>query len=420
MESGLRLSGLVCLSTVLVACGIAAPPASPTPDLQATIAAQVRATILAVPPTALPVMPTVVPPEPTATAVSVVPTATAVPLAPSDIADHARVWLVHVARGGFIGSGIVVSKDGLVLTNAHVVSDTGPIRITLADKRTVYADVVFEDTAVDLALLRTATELPAAAPLADTSKLRVGDPVLVIGFALDLPGQPTITRGVFSSRRSDVSPNRVEYLQTDAAMNPGVSGGPMLNMNGEVVGINTWGLYQTSDGRPVQGVNFAIPAELAANFIAAGKDAPVLVAGARASAPAATPTALVLTSALRAELVAAVDQANNAWTEAKRTLDTRALASGVAGRELKEATDYINGLRAQNRSRRAVMDKGTVTSVDLASDVLAHVHTSETWHDDVVEATTGRVVQREAPATYSETYTIERIAGRWIVTYIQL
>ena len=256
----------------------------------ATVEAQVRATIQAVPPTASPPQPTSVPPEPTATAVPVVLTATAVTLTSSDIADRARVWLVHIARGGFIGSGIVVSTDGLVLTNAHVVSDTGPVRITLSDKRTVYADVIFEDTEVDLALLRTSAGLPAAAPLEDTSKLRVGDPVLVMGFALDLPGEPTITRGVFSSRRSDISPNRVEYLQTDAAMNPGVSGGPMLNMNGEVVGINTWGLSKTSDGRrPVQGVNFAIPTELAMNFIAAGRDAPVLVAGARATAPVPRP-----------------------------------------------------------------------------------------------------------------------------------
>jgi hypothetical protein len=124
------------------------------------------------------------------------------------------------------------------------------------------------------------------------------------------------------------------------------------------------------------------------SFIAAGRDAPV-VAGARATALTPSPTALTLTAALRAELVAAVDRANSAWTEAKRTLDTRALASGVAGRELTEATDYINGLRAQNRSRRAVMDKGTITRVDLDNDALAHVHTSETWHDDVLEASTG-------------------------------
>jgi S1-C subfamily serine protease len=139
-----------------------------------------------------------------------VPTASALALTSSDIADRARLWLVHIARGGFIGSGIVVSADGLVLTNAHVVSDSGPITITLSDKRTVYADPVFEDTAVDIALLRTSAGLPTAAPMADTSKLRVGDPVMVMGFALDLPGEPTITRGVFSSRRSDIKPNRVE------------------------------------------------------------------------------------------------------------------------------------------------------------------------------------------------------------------
>jgi S1-C subfamily serine protease len=419
------LFALVCLSFCgfLSGCGPSTLSSPPTPDLPATVEAQVRATVQSVPtvlPTAIPLEPTIAPPAPPATAIPVVPTATAAALTSSDIADRARVWLVHIARGGFIGSGIVVSTDGLVLTNAHVISDTGPIRITLSDQRTVYADVVFEDTAVDLALLRTAGGVPAAAPFGDTSKLRGGDPIVVMGFALDLPGEPTITRGVFSSRRSDIKPNRVEYLQTDAAMNPGVSGGPMLNMNGEVVGINTWGVSNTSDGRPVQGVNFAIPAELAMSFVAAGRDARIAVAGAQATAPAPAPTALRLTAALRTELLAAVDRANNAWTEAKRTLDTRVLRNRVAGRELSEATDYINGLRAHNVSRIAVMDKFNVKSVDLAGDTLAYVHTSETWHDDVLEATTGKVVQREAPATYSETYTVERVGGNWIVTYIQL
>jgi hypothetical protein len=171
---------------------------------------------------------------------------------------------------------VTASADGLVLTNAHVVNGQGTIRVELADGRTLFATVVVADDDADLALLRVPATGLEAAVFGDSTRLKTGDPLVVAGFALDLPGEPSISRGIFSGRRS-LPGAHFDYLQTDAAMNPGVSGGPMLNLTGEVVGINTWGI-QNLGGRSIQGVNFAIPAEAAGSFVEAGKLGPAVAA----------------------------------------------------------------------------------------------------------------------------------------------
>src|SRR5262249_8217560 len=161
--------------------------------------------------------------------------------------------LVHIARGTIVGSGVVASSDGLILTNAHVVEQPGAIRVTLADGRVVFATLLSTDTEVDLALLRVPISGLQAAEFGDTSKSRLGDAIVGDGFDPELPGEPTIAQVVYSGRRAFPGA-RLDYLQTDAAMNPGVSGGPMLNLSGEVVGINTWGIDRLG-GQSIQGVN---------------------------------------------------------------------------------------------------------------------------------------------------------------------
>ena len=160
-----------------------------------------------------------------------------------------------------LGSGVVVSSDGYVLTNNHVVGDNGPeFTIGLADKRELRARVVGTDPWTDIALLKVnATGLPVI-PWGDSAKLKVAEWVLAIGNPFQL--NQTVTLGIVSAiGRTNVGVAAYEdFIQTDAAINPGNSGGALINGRGELVGINT-AIYSQSGG--YQGVGFAVPSNLA-------------------------------------------------------------------------------------------------------------------------------------------------------------
>jgi S1-C subfamily serine protease len=154
------------------------------------------------------------------------------------------------------GTGFVVASDGLIATNNHVVQGAQTIAVTLGDGRTLPAQVLRSDPSADLAVLHVpAGHLPVA-PLGDSGRLQVGDPVVAIGNALALPGGPTVTEGIVSALGRTIETNkgaRLEnVIQTDAAINPGNSGGPLVDATGHVVGINT---AAASDG---QNIGFAI------------------------------------------------------------------------------------------------------------------------------------------------------------------
>lgn len=158
------------------------------------------------------------------------------------------------------GSGVVIRADGVVLTNAHVVSGAVSIKATFSDKTSYPATVLGLDDALDLAVLRLegATTLPHV-PLGTSSDLLLGEPVIAIGNPFGLGH--TVTTGVISSasRTLEVS-DRVyqDYIQTDAGINPGNSGGPLLNLRGELIGINT------AIRRDAENIGFAIPIDRAA------------------------------------------------------------------------------------------------------------------------------------------------------------
>jgi len=160
-----------------------------------------------------------------------------------------------------LGSGVVVSSDGYVLTNNHVVGDGGDeFTIGLADKRELRARVIGTDAWTDIALLKVdATRLPVI-PWGDSSKLRVAEWVLAIGNPFQL--NQTVTLGIVSALgRANVGVAAYEdFIQTDAAINPGNSGGALINGRGELIGINT-AIYSQSGG--YQGVGFAVPSNLA-------------------------------------------------------------------------------------------------------------------------------------------------------------
>ena len=157
------------------------------------------------------------------------------------------------------GSGFIVSSDGVILTNAHVVRGAKEVTVKLTDRREFSAKVLGSDPKTDVAVLKiNATGLPTV-KLGQTSQLRVGDWVLAIGSPFGF--ENSVTAGVVSAKgRSLPDDSFVPFLQTDVAINPGNSGGPLFNAQGEVVGINSQ-IYTRSGG--YQGVSFAIPIDLA-------------------------------------------------------------------------------------------------------------------------------------------------------------
>jgi len=158
------------------------------------------------------------------------------------------------------GSGFIISEDGYILTNHHVVKDAVEITLYLQDKRQYRAELIGSDAQSDIALLHIkANNLPTL-PLGDSNTLRVGEWAIAIGSPFEFI--QTVTVGIISAKgRSSIGVSEYEdFIQTDAAINPGNSGGPLLNIKGEVVGINT--AFMTQSGG-YMGVGFAVPATMA-------------------------------------------------------------------------------------------------------------------------------------------------------------
>ena len=159
-----------------------------------------------------------------------------------------------------LGSGVIVSPQGYILTNNHVIAEAEEIRVALADGRTTTATLVGTDPDTDLAILQLSLPDVTAIILGRSDGMRVGDVVLAIGNPYGV-GQ-TVTQGIVSALgRSQLGINSIEdFIQTDAAINPGNSGGALINAVGQLVGINT-AIYSRSGGS--QGIGFAIPVDLA-------------------------------------------------------------------------------------------------------------------------------------------------------------
>ncbi|MFT3717992.1 DegQ family serine endoprotease [Pseudorhodoferax sp.] len=152
-----------------------------------------------------------------------------------------------------VGSGFILSADGLIMTNAHVVEGATEVLVTLTDKREFKAKLIGSDKRTDVAVVKIdATGLPAV-KLGDVGRLRVGEWVMAIGSPFGL--ENTVTAGIVSAKQRDTG-NYLPFIQTDVAINPGNSGGPLINLRGEVVGINSQ-IYSRSGG--FMGISFAIP-----------------------------------------------------------------------------------------------------------------------------------------------------------------
>ncbi len=165
-----------------------------------------------------------------------------------------------------LGSGFIIDAEkGLIVTNNHVIKDADEIRITLHDDTTLTAKVLGKDEKTDLAILQVPTDKAklVAVAFGDSDHMRIGDWILAIGNPFGLGG--TVTRGIISARQRDIQAGPYDdFIQTDASINRGNSGGPMFNLKGEVIGINT-AIFSPSGGSV--GIGFAIPSNLASPVI---------------------------------------------------------------------------------------------------------------------------------------------------------
>ena len=294
--------GLVTLALVLAAaCAQSEAPPTPQPDLEATVQAMVKAALPTETPTSAPdiaamvaagvaatmeALPSHTPistntPMPTAThtatptpAPTSAPTQTPAPtVAPTPAATHTPLptstptlaqtierierGLVYIKTPSGSGSGFIVEEDGLVVTNAHVVEDFETVSVVTADGAEYAGNVLGIDEIADLALVKVrAGRRFAAMGLGDSDGVQVGDDVIALGFPLryELGSSLTVTRGIVSSKRVSYG---VEELQTDAAINPGNSGGPLVDREGNVIGVN-YAELSLSDGSPVDNIGFSI------------------------------------------------------------------------------------------------------------------------------------------------------------------
>lgn len=158
-----------------------------------------------------------------------------------------------------LGSGFIIDKDGTILTNSHVIDKAEEITVTLSDERQFKATVLGKDAKTDVALIKIdGKDDFEPVSLGDSDKIRVGDWILAIGNPFGLGG--SVTAGIVSAKSRDIENGPYDnFIQTDASINQGSSGGPMFNLNGEVIGINT-AIFSTSGGS--MGIGFAVPVNL--------------------------------------------------------------------------------------------------------------------------------------------------------------
>jgi serine protease Do len=169
-------------------------------------------------------------------------------------------------RSNSLGSGFIIDASGIVITNNHVIGDANDIQVILHDGRKLKAEIVGKDTKTDIAVLRVKPEADKplkSVPLGDSEKMRAGDWVIAIGNPFGLGG--SVSAGIVSARGRNIESGPYDnYIQTDAAINKGNSGGPLFNMDGEVIGINTAILSPTGGS---VGIGFAVPTATAAPVI---------------------------------------------------------------------------------------------------------------------------------------------------------
>lgn len=202
-----------------------------------------------------------------------------------DIIATVSPAVVRIITQKSMGSGMIIDNDGYVLTNSHVVKDVTSVTIELSSGERKIGRIIGRDEINDLAILKIDGGSLSTVALGDSSKLRAGQEVIAIGFPLDLVGSVTVTKGIVSAIRE------YDLIQTDVAINPGNSGGPLINLKGEVIGVNFAGinLYR---GITVQGMNFAVAINTAKSVIPTLKEGKANIVSSQTPTQTPTPTTI--------------------------------------------------------------------------------------------------------------------------------
>jgi serine protease Do len=272
-----------------------------------------------------------------------------------------------------VGSGFILSADGYVMTNAHVVDGADELIVTLTDKREFKAKVIGADTRTDVAVVKIeAAGLPAV-KIGDVNKLRVGEWVMAIGSPFNL--ENTVTSGIVSAKQRDTG-DYVPLLQTDVAVNPGNSGGPLLNLRGEVVGINSQ-IYSPSGA--YAGISFAIPIDEAMRVADQLRAGGRVVRG-RIGVRIAPVTKEVAESIGLGKPVGALVQGVEQGTPAEKAgIEAGDIIVKVDGRQVEKSVDLqrmIGATKPGSKSTLQVFRRGnykdiTLTVAELESDSAA-------------------------------------------------
>lgn len=266
-----------------------------------------------------------------------------------------REWLVRPVEES-LGSGIVLDDRGLILTNAHVIERGGVVHVRRPDGEDLETTLVGIDTETDLALLRVSDPTGLApAPLGDSDQLDVGSFVVAIGNPLGL--HHTVTAGVVSAKARDLDNSGIEFLQTDAAVNPGSSGGPLLDLSGRVVGVITALASQAGENI---GLNFAIPINAVKEVLPALRANSVTHAWLGFATAVLSPAgarAFGLTQPGDGLLVTAVESTGPA---ARAGIEPRDVLLGMAGSPPVRATDVYRRIRT--------MTPGTTVRLKILRD----------------------------------------------------
>ena len=221
------------------------PTPAPTPNISDIVETKIAEALAKIPtPTPTPT------PTPIPTPISGPANKIIAPTIP-EIFNDLNKSIVRINTRTGSGTGFIISSNGFIVTNAHVVSDKSTASITLQDSTTYLAHVLAKDLTDDIALLKINKPNLKPVKFGSSKQLQIGEQVLAIGYALNLRGSPSITRGLVSGIRNN-SIGSLDAIQTDAAINPGNSGGPLINLRGEVIGINT------SRSKNAVGINYAI------------------------------------------------------------------------------------------------------------------------------------------------------------------
>ncbi len=274
-----------------------------------------------------------------------------------------------------VGSGFILSSDGYLITNAHVVEGADEVNVRLTDRREFRAKVVGADKRTDVALLKIeATNLPKVT-IGDPEKSRVGEWVVAIGKPFGL--ENTMTAGILSAKGRDLpQENLVPFLQTDVAINPGNSGGPLFNLRGEVIGINSL-IYSRSGG--YMGLAFAIPIDVAMNTVQQLKEKGRVTRGRIGVQIQEVARETAEAFGLPRATGALVNSVEKGGPSDKAGIESGDIILKVDGREVKTSSELpriITMVRPGNKVTLTVWRKGSqrdvaVTVVELKEDAVA-------------------------------------------------